>query len=483
MRTKIIAVNAFIVALAGLLSFVLVRASLRSAIDDQHDLVFQAHEGVNGAAARLQLDGLSAERWLDGVADEPGTADVLTKATASARSDAATQRADELVSRMKNVPLFDRNVPTLVAVVDSTGRIVGRNGSTLNRGDDLTATCPGLKATMATGQPGSDVWVDRDRYLATYVAVRDEQKRVMGALVIGRPLNDTLSRVSETTTGRPLALVIARGDGFEFAARSASSGVVLDDSIVTSAKDIFARALAHQQTDIVRTADGLIAIAPLTALSDGNRALLVSTARASAVADPSELALLPILGATAVGLMLVLVSGWLLGSYITRPINAIEEALLAVISGQTDRRLELDHAELGGLAFRIDQLLNELMGVEEDTTDAEGRVSGPPNATNFTEALAVDDRRMLLRPGEGEVVPKSVGVLALEPPDQYYARLFREYLAAKQSVREATDHITEQAFVARIRGMEEEAARKYGRPVRYKVEVRDRDVVLIAVPL
>jgi hypothetical protein len=483
MRTKIIAVNAFIVALAGLLSFVLVRASLRSAIDDQHDLVFQAHEGANGAAARLQLDGLSAERWLDGVANEPATADVLTKATASARGEAATQRADDLISRMKNVPLFDRNVPTLVAVVDSNGRIVGRNGSTLNRGDDLSAICPGLKTTMATGQPGSDIWVDRDRYLATYVAIRDEQKHVMGALIIGRPLNDTLSRVSETTTGRPLALVIARGDAFEIAARSASPTVTLDESIVTSAKDIFASALTHQQTDIVRTANGLIAIAPLTALSDGKRALLVSTARATPAADPSELALVPILGATGVALMLVIVSGWLLGSYITRPINAIEEALLAVISGQTDRRLELDHAELGGLAFRIDQLLNELMGVEEDTTDAEGRVSGPPNATNFTEALAVDDRRMMLRPGEGEIPPQSVGVLALEPADQYYARLFREYVTAKQSVREATDHITEQAFVARIRGMEEDSARKYGRPVRYKVEVRDREVVLIAVPL
>ena len=483
MRTKIIAVYAFIVALVGLLAFALVRASLRAAFDDQHDLAFEAHEGANGAAARLELDALSAERWLTGVANEAASADVLTKATAAARGEAATQRADDLVSRMKNLPLFERNVPTLVAVVDTNGGIVGRNGSTLDRGNDLAANCPGLKATLATGQPGSDVWLDRDRYLATYVVVRDEQKRVIGALVIGRPLNDTLSRVSEKTTGRALALVVSHGGRFELAARSTSQSAAIDEGIVNSANDVLERALVHQQNDIVRSGDSVVAIAPLMALSDGKRALLVSATRASLGAAPSELALLPILGATAVGLILVLVSGWLLGSYITRPINAIEEGLLAVLSGQTDRRFELDHSELGGLAFRLDQLLNQLMGVEEDTTDAEGRVSGPPSTKNFTEALSVDDHRMSLRPAEGQSMPQPSAALSVEPDDQYYERIYREYVAAKHAVGDSTDHITKEAFAARIRDMEEDAARKYGRPVRYQVKLRDRDVVLLALPL
>ena len=37
----------------------------------------------------------------------------------------------------------------------------------------------------------------------------------------------------------------------------------------------------------------------------------------------------------------------------------LEEGLLAILNGQSDKRFELDHAELGGLAFRIDQLLNQ----------------------------------------------------------------------------------------------------------------------------
>ena len=103
----------------------------------------------------------------------------------------------------------------------------------------------------------------------------------------------------------------------------------------------------------------------------------------------------PILYVTVLGLILVLVGGWMLGNYITRPINLLEEGLLAILNGQQDKRFELDHPELGGLAFRIDQLLNQLMGIEEDTTDEQGRPSKAPSAADFREAMSVDcgDRR------------------------------------------------------------------------------------------
>jgi hypothetical protein len=76
-----------------------------------------------------------------------------------------------------------------------------------------------------------------------------------------------------------------------------------------------------------------------------------------------------------------------------------------------------------------------------------------------------------------------VARLASEPPVQYYARIYREYIAAKRAIGEATEHITEQAFASRIQAMEQDAARKYGRPVRYQVQARNKEVVLLAVPL
>jgi hypothetical protein len=483
MRIKIIAVNALIVAIVGLLSFLLVRSSLASAASNKDQLSAEAQENVNGAAGRLQLDGLRAERWLAGAATAQGALDALAKATATARGEAATKACDDLVSKMKNAPLFERNVPTLVAIVDANGRIVGRNNSNLNRGDDLGKTYAGIKSTLATGQSGSDVWYESDRYLATYVAVRDEQGRILGALVIGRPINDVLSRVSEATTGRPLVIAVPKGDTFEVVAHSALQADPLDASIDKGAKEMLKNALAHQQTDVVRDGDLLVAASPLPAFEDGKRALLVAAAPASLIQDPTGLVALPIFGAMGMGIVLVIVGGWLLGNYLTRPINMLEEGLLAILNGQNDKRFELDHAELGGLAFRIDQLLNQLMGVEEDTTDAEGRVSGAPNAANFTEAMAVDDRRMNYQPGEGTLDPEAVSRLATEPPAMYYARIYREYIGAKRANGEATDHITEQAFATRIQAMERDAAQKYGRPVRYQVQARNKEVVLLAVPL
>jgi hypothetical protein len=483
MRIKIIAVNALIVAVVGLLSFLLVRSAIGAATSDKDQLTAGAQGDVNGAAGWVQLNGLRAERWLAAVASEPATIDALSKATASARGDAATKVCDDLVSRTKNAPLFEKNVPTLVALVDPAGHIAGRNNSNLSRGDDLAGMYAGLKSSLTTGHSGSDVWYEHDRYLASYVVVRDEQAKIIGALVIGRPLDDTLSRVSEATAGRPLILVAPKGDGFDVVAHSAQQAPGLDDSVNKTAKVMLANSLSHQQTDVVREGDDLIAAAPLPSFEDGKRALLVAASPASLIADPTGLALLPTLGALGLGLVLVIVGGWLLGNYITRPINMLEEGLLAILNGQADKRFELDHAELGGLAFRIDQLLNQLMGVEEDTTDDEGRVSrSPAGAANFTDSLEVDDKRMTQQ-ADGAVDPAVVQRLAAEPQAQYYARIYREYIAAKRAIGEPTDHISEQAFAARIQSMEQDAAQKYGRPVRYQVHARNKEVVLLAVPL
>src|SRR5579872_2731270 len=98
----------------------------------------------------------------------------------------------------------------------------------------------------------------------------------------------------------------------------------------------------------------------------------------------------------------------------------LEEGLLAILNGQSDKRFELDHPELGGLAFRIDQLLNQLMGVEEDTTDAEGRVSISGNPSRYTESLE-DEKQPGGAAAGGAVETEAVQRLAAEPAGQYYA--------------------------------------------------------------
>jgi hypothetical protein len=476
MRSKIIAVNAVIVLIVGLLSYVLVRLGVSAAATNTDQLQAEARHDAQGASARVQLDGLRAERWLAAKASEPATNEPLTKADPSARGESATQVCDAILAQAKAAPAFEGKLPSLVVLVDREGRIVGRNGSNLGRGEDLSAVYPGLKAALRGEQSGSEVWADRsrnDQFLASFAPVRDEAGRASGALVIAMTLNDVLSRASEA--GRGLLVVVPDGEGHRVVATSAATAAGQADTALGRGKDAITRAFGSGRGVAMPVDDSIVAAAPLDGFADGKRAAVVLVSPASLIPNATGLAS-PVLGAMALGIILVLVGGVLLGNYITRPINQLEEGLLAILNGQPEKRFELQHDELGGLAFRIDQLLNQLMGVEEDTTDEDGRPSKAPTTRDFADAMAVDQ-------GRDELDPSLVVSLAAEPPDVYYGRLYREYIAAKRALGEPTEHITEATFSNRIQAMERDASSKYGKNVRYHVKPTPKEVVLIAVPL
>lgn len=484
MRTKIIAVNAVIVLLIGILSFALLHAVLGSAASNQTQLTTDAKHDAQAAAAGLQLDGLRMERWLAARAAEPAAIEVLGKASPSARGDAATSLCDGILSAAKQSPTFAGAVPSLIVLVDAGGRTVGRNGSNLGRDEDLGAAYPALKAALATGQSGSDVWVRaerNDQYLASYAPVRNEQGRIVGAIAGGFPLNDELSRVSHATTGRALKLVTLQGDGLQIVANSDMNDDAMAAAVNGDAKDMIKGALTAGHIGALKTNDTIVSASSIEGFGDGHRAAIVSARPASLIENVTGLLLPLVAGVTLLGLVLVVAGGWLLGGYIQGPIQKLEEGLLAILNGQTDKRFNLDHPDLGGLAFRIDQLLNQLMGIEEDNTDEQGRVSKAPSVANFGDAMAVDDKRM--QQDAGQLDTASLQQLAAEPTDAYYDRIYREYIAAKRQIGEATDHITTAAFRQRIQGMEQEASQKYGKPVRYRVQLRGREVVLLAIPL
>ncbi len=486
MRNKIIAVNAVIVLIVGLLSYVLMRSTIVAAASNMEQLLADAKHDAQGASARIQLDGLRAERWLAAKASEAGMSDPLSKASPSARGDAATAQADSVMVAAKSAAAFEGRVPSVVELVDVNGKIVGRNGSNLSRGDDLAAIYPALKAALTSGQSGSDIWFNKERndnYLASFAALHDDQGKVAGAIVIGTSLNDVLSRASDATTGRGLALAVPNAGTWQVVARSGNATNAFVDAVTATATDTIKMAVASGHASAIRAGDAIAASAPLEGIADGKRAAIIAEAPASRVANAETLPN-PIFGVAALGVLLVIVGGWLLGNYIDRPINMLEEGLLAILNGQSDKRFELEHAELGGLAFRIDQLLNQLMGVEEDTTDEEGRPSKAPTAADYRDAMSVDDRaRAASSVADGELDAAAVQRLAAEGGDGYYTRIYGEYIAAKKALGEQTDHISREAFVTRIQGMEREAAQKYGKPVRYQVKATGKEVILIAVPL
>lgn len=480
MRAKIIAVFSVVVLIVGGLSYALTRATLGDLSTPG-----EAPRALAAAVAQLQLEGLVLERWLSAQANDAKLRDPYNAGTPNARAEAATAVANAVRDAAAAAPELAGIPVALVVLVDKSGIALGRNGSALMRGEDLGAIYPGMKGALAKGVSGSDVWVSRKRneqLLASYAPIRGADGAIIGCVVVGTSLNDErLQNASDRTSGRILVAAVKDGDKLDMVAKSSAATPELLAAIEGGgAKDGALQALGSGQVvDLGGLPKDTVASSrALDGYGDGRRAVLVAAVRQQGAGVMAGL-VWPALGVTVLGLVLVAIGAHLLDQYISRPISELEEGLLAIMNGRTDMRFDLEHAELGGLVFRLNSLLNQLLGVQEDETDEQGRVSRAPTANAFQDALAVDERMATLSGGD----VAEARSLREEPDDRYYSRIFDEYIAAKRQLNDPVDHITKEAFIGRIMASEREMAAKHGKPVRYKVEVRGREVVLLAVPL
>ena len=480
MREKIIAVFAVVVLIVGGLSYALTSASLEGLAKPG-----ETRRTLGAARAELKLEAVVFERWLAVQASDPKAREPFDAGMASARAEGATSVANRVRDAAAADAELSGFVPSLVVLVDVKGNVVGRNGSALMRGDDLGAVYPSLMTAMKAGVTGSDLWFDRKRneqLLASFAPVRDSAGVVIGALAAGATLNDERPvATSERTSGGALLIAIKDGEELVAAAKTPSIDSEMTAALLKSpAKEsIFQVLSTGQRTDIAGIGDGYEASAiALEGYGDVHRVALVSTARLGAPEVKSSVAW-SLLFVVLLGLALTGIGGHLLGVYISRPITEMEDGLLAIINGRTERRFELEHAELGGLVFRLNSLLNQLFGVQEDDTDDQGRPSRPPSSADFQDALEVDERMIAATPEDHA----DARALREEPDGSYYERIYGEYIRAKRTLGDPTDHITKEAFTARIMASERELGAKHGKPVRYKVEPRGKEVVLLAVPL
>lgn len=364
MRWKIILVNGGIVLVISLVTFFLLKTSLASKLADPKAQRAALLHTIHAAEARLTLDSLMSERWLARQASTSEVRAVFEGGTKDARSDAATSLANQLRDRAVASPEFNRMAPTLFLFVDSEGVGIGRNGSELMRGDKVGEAYPSLVAALKAGNTASSLWVNQKRQeqlVASFAPVRSDSGELLGGIVVGTPLNDErLNRISEVTSGRSLGLVV--GDSNRPIAAAGPHAGSLSNGVVAAA---IAGARDGNLTHAPSVVGGaFVAAAPLTGFS-GTSAVLVGASPSSLVENLQSI-LWPVFAVGALGLFLVLVSGIMLGNYISKPISEVEEGLLLVINGQQDLRFDLEHDELGGLTSRINGLLNSILGVPEN---------------------------------------------------------------------------------------------------------------------
>ncbi|MBI5535047.1 MAG: hypothetical protein HY898_20135 [Deltaproteobacteria bacterium] len=484
MRWKIITVNSVVVVLVGILLYALLRAQLTDVVANRGRIQTSAMRAASAADTQLQLDALRIERWLDSQTDDPTLREPFLAGTQAARFEAATNQANRIKAAAEQNPMFASTLPAIVALVDPAGVCLGRNGSNLMRGEDLGKTHPRLKEVVLRGGTGSEIWYSRQlsqQWFVSFAAIRDAADKVIGGIIFGTPLND--ERVTKAAgAASDIVMIVPVDQGLEVVAKSSTVSAEIATAVVSP--PVGANALAALKQGHATLIEGgpsgwFLAAQPLGGYGDGKQAMLIATAPAT-LADTGSLLAWPILGALMLGIVLVSIGGVLLGNYISKPIEELEEGLLQILNGKTDLRFEIEHAVMGGLVFRINTLLNQLMGVPEDDTDDEGRPSQAPSATAFQGALEVDEKS---KDATEPVDARVASALAAEPADAYYHRIFSEYIQAKKTIGDPVDHITESSFVERIRQRESEMSQRVGRPVRYQVQLRGKEVVLIAVQL
>ncbi len=389
MRSKIIAVNAGIVTVIAILTYVLLQTSLKEVVANPGERKKEVAQALRAASSQLALDALRLERWLERAATNESTRNVLALGTPEARSEAATAEANRLRDAAVSEPMFAKMAPSLVLFVDAQGVAIGRNGSALMRGEQISKDYPSLTDAIKTGTTGSAIWINKQRQeqmLASFAPLRSESGAIVGALVLGTPLSDErLTRTSDLTSGQTLLFALVNDNNVSVIADSAASSEEL-----TAANEASVVAAAGQAVKggSVPNADAVLQDRLYGAAAvDGygkTDAVLIAALPSSLVGSVSGL-LWPVLAIAGLGLVLVVAGGVLLGNYISAPISELEDGLLAIINGQSDLRFQLEHPELGGLVFRINSLLNAMMGVPEDTTDDQGRPSQGPSAQGFQD--------------------------------------------------------------------------------------------------
>ena len=468
MRLKIIAGNLVAVLLLGLVSYAIVGSDLRQELSGK----VLAQIGNDQVLIDRSLR-LTALEFVDLVKQRAGDSDVVGVFAAldeEGRRTRAFDAAERSSAWFGDPARGSRGNPDIVVITDDAGKVLARNADR-NRmyGSRLDTALPAVRAAAKDGGAHHDVWKkdDEGKLLELAVsAIRGDGGNVVGTLVVGYDLSNGLARAEgQRLGGRDVAFLVddkVYSSSFSESRCQAASRLPLwrrqgrHDGAMGGVVSP-----SWEASWTARTSWAGALHCPSHASAKVAYAVIADRSRQSSVrAMPPT----PSLMLTLVFALVVLGYGFMVGNSIVKPIEQIEEGVLAVINGNTDVRLDTTNPDLGGLAYRINQLLNVFTGVSEgESEDDQGRVSnvrqqdwkdsafsdagqgagpggGRRRSTGATSAASgnepIDDPALAQR-------------LSAEAEDAYYHRIFQEYVAAKKSLGENIN-IPEDRFTQRL---------------------------------
>lgn len=468
MRLKIIAGNLIVLLLVGIGSYLYLKGELEDGLGSTFD-----RDVGNDRELFERSWRLSAVEFVEQVSFQAATREVRGSMRAldeNSRRRAAHDRANSIAAWFQDPTRGRVGRPDIVLLTDETGRVIARDQDP-NRmsGQSMMQQIPTLRAVISTGIAAHDAWVRTDENKLLQIAmapVRNDEGGVIGALIVGYDMSNGLAERESALLGRDVVFV---RDGAVY------SGSI-DQSETTALETALGGNLASQLAAAATGASGVSQVelggvtyssvaAALPSTPSQDVVFMVLGNRSDALAPSAALNILLLL--VGLGALLIIAYGFMVGTSFLRPVEQIEEAILSVINGRTETRIDVESAEFGGLAYRINQLINMFTG--QDETDAEGHTAGGDWAQE-TAAPA---------PAGGSDDDELASELADEPADAYQERIYQEYVAAKQSVGEDVSNIPKDRFIGRLEKNAENLVKKHGcRMVRFQVQTKGAQVIL-----
>jgi hypothetical protein len=197
---------------------------------------------------------------------------------------------------------------------------------------------------------------------------------IAGALVVGFEVSNGTAAKQAAQIGLDLA-VLKGGSIYSSSFTNDTARQSLGEAVKRVAADKVAKALANgAHSDIFQIeveGEPYLAMASPVANAEG-KDRVVNLVLGSVEGFTSDLgSLYFLLVMMGVSVILVIVAGIVLGGHFLRPVGAIEDGLLKIINGEYSYRFDVKSAEVGGLGYRINQLISVLTGEEEGDDEEE----------------------------------------------------------------------------------------------------------------
>ncbi|MCA9580969.1 MAG: hypothetical protein KC416_04195 [Myxococcales bacterium] len=478
MRLKIIAGNLFVILAVGLTAFFMVRDRLQEELPS-------AVRGRIGSDALLITRSwrMAAHEFTGQVADRAASDQVRDSmgSVGSALRNRVYDVANDVADWFADPARGRQGPPHIVVITNSAGEVIARNQDR-NRlhGTFLGKQVPALKKVLAEGGVMHDVWLKKDegKYLSIAVsAIVNRQNAVVGALLVGYDVSAALAKRESDLLGREVAFLV---DSEIYSAsmtqetRDGLNAFLYGAQASQTEAALAGKPSAGEWEATFAGSDWVGVTAPLT-MAPSTKIAVAVVGNLSEAASPASVSNL-VLILTVLGALLVLVYGFIIGTSFLKPLEEIEEGVLAVINGNTALRIDVDSPEFGGLAYRINQLINVFLGVSE--TDDDGRVSEVAGAGGWSGEFAASGGGQGAPASEGGGGPGGViedealaAQLESEPEEAYLERIYQEYVAAKTAAGEDVSNIPKDRFVQRLQRNAESLQKKNDcRMVRFVVE-------------